>query len=840
MRMKSYQGTSNSFCDDALPLLLRLGFLPLGLRPTVGVTASEVKRLRGSTSTGWSASGLGDRNTPTYPHGFAFWTPRRDAHRGREAAAAYCERERQMLQRRSAAHPGDAHTDLKEADAFFVRNDTTLSTPRVADEHWPAGLRGSKQRRRSAGPSDPPTARAPLHATHLWRSRARPGGGGKGGQQRPKPGSIRDAPLSRYGSQLGQDAAVLELFAPVISARARHITPPSLFFIETGANSPLLFSNTVRLEDSGAWHGLCVDASKQSLKEFHTFARSCEFVHAALGVEQAGNSHLYREIRTTPGVTQPQWMWLHGASGLVGNQSSRTKFGTGSLSVAELRAVGATVQHQRTQLTSLKRLLDQRNAPQVIDYFSLDVEGVEEMVLNGLWPEGARRGDEGKGSSHESLRRGENQGSQKAYKVAVLSIERPSVACKVIMTRAGLQFNRSMSDFGEELWVHPTLLAERLRSANLNRQQRTWVVEPTRIPNTLQFTCRMDAQAGGACIGQCPVHVEAERCRRMCAQREACRSFLTNVYRECYLKTGGFRTDIEDPEHQTVACSKLTGPSSKWRKTTWPYSLFYRLGDIFTCSYRSYRDLFFCGALDVVNVQRLWPGSLAAEYLDHLQGIAATKQETLLQTHDRVKLFSRVVSQRLEAPTQCTFRRSRSSCVLHVRVGDIFRNCSELDGAGPEKRNLGKVTRSKDCTLHSARGLWEGDGHGGRARGQTFGEKKILPRAYFEHALREMPNSTKVVILVHAAPSTLIDKEYLELLRAFIISHGLEVIGTPWKPSHDGLDYQQTDCDLLFMSSSSCFVPSGGGFSGLVSKVVRHLGGRVLPQGHTQTGLRFT
>ena len=79
-----------------------------------------------------------------------------------------------------------------------------------------------------------------------------------------------------------------------------------------------------------------------------------------------------------------------------------------------------------------------------------------------------------------------------------------------------------------------------------------------------------------------------------------------------------------------------------------------------------------------------------------------------------------------------------------------------------------------------------------------------LPRAYFEHALREMPISTKVVILVHAAPSTLIDKEYLELLRAFIISHGLEVIGTPWKPSHDGLDYQQTDCDLLFMSSSSC------------------------------------
>ena len=110
-----------------------------------------------------------------------------------------------------------------------------------------------------------------------------------------------------------------------------------------------------------------------------------------------------------------------------------------------------------------------------------------------------------------------------------------------------------------------------------------------------------------------------------------------------------------------------------------------------------------------------------------------------------------------------------------------------------------------------------------------------LPCAYFEHALREMPISTKVVILVHAAPSTLIDKEYLELLRAFIISHGLEVIGTPWKPSHDGLDYQQTDCDLLFMSSSSClkcFVPSGGGFSGLVSKVVRHLGGRVLPGAH--------
>ena len=100
---------------------------------------------------------------------------------------------------------------------------------------------------------------------------------------------------SGYGSQVGQDDAVLRLFAPLLAAQMRRHMPPTLFFVDVAANSPLLFSNTVRLEDTGAWRGLCVDASMQSAEDFKTYRRSCKFVQALLG--KPGSTVLYRELR---------------------------------------------------------------------------------------------------------------------------------------------------------------------------------------------------------------------------------------------------------------------------------------------------------------------------------------------------------------------------------------------------------------------------------------------------------------------------------------------------------------------------------------------------------------
>ena len=107
---------------------------------------------------------------------------------------------------------------------------------------------------------------------------------------------------SGYGSQVGQDDAVLRLFAPLLAAQMRRHMPPTLFFVDVAANSPLLFSNTVRLEDTGAWRGLCVDASMQSAEDFKTYRRSCKFVQALLG--KPGSTVLYRELRSSSSLAR--------------------------------------------------------------------------------------------------------------------------------------------------------------------------------------------------------------------------------------------------------------------------------------------------------------------------------------------------------------------------------------------------------------------------------------------------------------------------------------------------------------------------------------------------------
>ena len=233
-----------------------------------------------------------------------------------------------------------------------------------------------------------------------------------------------------YGSQVGQDNAVLRLFADPTRRHAR----PTRFFVDIAANSPLLFSNTVRLEDTGAWRGLCIDASRQFKTAFRTFARSCEFVEAAMG--EPGSTVIFRELRTHR--ARAEHAWLHGVSGIVPTRDAPTTWGgegnvTASLSVAQLRAMDVDVRHHRIAATSLTRVLDANRAPFVIDYLSLDVEGVEETVLRGLF--GSR------------------------YTMAVLTIERPTSACKAILRRAGMRFNASLGRFGEELWVNDTLSA---------------------------------------------------------------------------------------------------------------------------------------------------------------------------------------------------------------------------------------------------------------------------------------------------------------------------------------------------------------------------------------------
>ena len=585
-----------------------------------------------------------------------------------------------------------------------------------------------------------------------------------------------------YGSQVGQDNAVLRLFADPTRRHAR----PTRFFVDIAANSPLLFSNTVRLEDTGAWRGLCIDASRQFKTAFRTFARSCEFVEAAMG--EPGSTVIFRELRTHR--ARAEHAWLHGVSGIVPTRDAPTTWGgegnvTASLSVAQLRAMDVDVRHHRIAATSLTRVLDANRAPFVIDYLSLDVEGVEETVLRGLF--GSR------------------------YTMAVLTIERPTSACKAILRRAGMRFKASLGRFGEELWVNDALLAARVA------ENRRPPPPAASVPATLQFTCQRDVHAGGLCLhGACPhKNVEAERCRAMCAHKRACGSFMHNRYGECYLKTNELTTRADLATHGTVACAKLNAAAADWRRSTWPFSGFYRLGDSFWCSPlrqpQLNRQEFYCGGLDAVNVRRQWPGSLIDKYAQLASKLAERHQRRLAP---RIALLANIIGNSTLAADACGEPHpSPSSCVFHVRLGDVFRDCT--GGAG-------------DCTNRTAAELWEAQGRSWRA---TIGERKIRTRTHFEQALNNLPKRIDTVVIVGAAlvagPSK--ESDYVELLAAFLESRGMRVQRrVQTRVAVDGFDHAKTDCEILHMTAATCYLPSAGGFSNVVGRLVKHRGGTVL------------
>ena len=68
---------------------------------------------------------------------------------------------------------------------------------------------------------------------------------------------------------------------------------------------------------------------------------------------------------------------------------------------------------------------------------------------------------------------------------------------------------------------------------------------------------------------------------------------------------------------------------------------------------------------------------------------------------------------------------------------------------------------------------------------------------------------------------------YVALLTAWLEARGLTV-RRHQAAVRGQFDHRQVDCELLFMSRSRCFVPSGGGFSELVAQMVERKGGVVI------------
>ena len=132
--MAAYEGARNDYCSDMLPLMLELGFEPIGLRANTGVHPHEVDILRANNT-------IPSRVGP-HGNGGKILFKESSGEEGTKQAHAYCAREAQLkLTGTSPGKPGSnelgsgrypsdgTRPGFREAEAFFRRKGTLLQGP---------------------------------------------------------------------------------------------------------------------------------------------------------------------------------------------------------------------------------------------------------------------------------------------------------------------------------------------------------------------------------------------------------------------------------------------------------------------------------------------------------------------------------------------------------------------------------------------------------------------------------------------------------------------------------------------------------------------------------------
>lgn len=154
--------------------------------------------------------------------------------------------------------------------------------------------------------------------------------------------------LRRKGSQLGQDKWVSNKLKKTKIDR-------KYFFCDVGAGDPINFSNTYRLEKTGNWEGILVEADPRRCKELKIKRKSIVVNYAV-----SENENEILEVATNPDFS----------------------------SLAKVYDKHRLFQHSGEQILvkgkRLDEILSENNAPINFEFLSIDVEGAELSVLKTI------------------------------------------------------------------------------------------------------------------------------------------------------------------------------------------------------------------------------------------------------------------------------------------------------------------------------------------------------------------------------------------------------------------------------------------------------------------------
>jgi hypothetical protein len=189
----------------------------------------------------------------------------------------------------------------------------------------------------------------------------------------------------QWHSQTSQDFIIAALF---------NETQGPHYFIDLASNDAVALSNTLALERDFGWEGLCIEPNPKYWE--HLVFRKCHVLAALIGDDRDALVDV---------------MFGTGAFGgiVADNLDNKPEFGRSG--------------QRRT--TTFANVLQRFQVPKVIHYFSLDVEGAEDMVMNTFpWDQ---------------------------YTFLAITVERPSVQLKQTLKEQGYVYKYNVHP---ELYLH--------------------------------------------------------------------------------------------------------------------------------------------------------------------------------------------------------------------------------------------------------------------------------------------------------------------------------------------------------------------------------------------------
>lgn len=193
----------------------------------------------------------------------------------------------------------------------------------------------------------------------------------------------------RFFSQARQDELVAALFRNKTNG----------YFVDLAANDAHSLSNTAALEYYWNWTGLCIEPNPMYWFKMVRFRR-CQAVAAVVGRDRNEKVMFNYEGRAYGGIE--------------GFDNKKTD--------------EATTTSLPAYTVPLLEVLERNNAPLVIDYLSLDVEGAETYIMMNF-----------------PLTR---------YSIKVMTAERLKGEIVTHLEKHGYEFVKQMSSWGESLWVN--------------------------------------------------------------------------------------------------------------------------------------------------------------------------------------------------------------------------------------------------------------------------------------------------------------------------------------------------------------------------------------------------